>query len=238
MSYILDALKKADADRERDTAGVPDLHAQTDAAHGALRSTRPGRGLLWAAAAAIAVAVLAWLWFDTAPTDAPSPLSVAPEAAPALPVTPAPPPAALASPLEPQPATVPAPLPPAVAPDPAPLPSLAAKPEAAPRPPAREAAATPAVPPRSATSPTPAAPPAADARVPRLADLPADVRSKLPALTVGGSMYSPNARSRMVILNGQVFREGDKLADGLSVERIGIKSTVLLYRDVRFELNH
>ena len=64
------------------------------------------------------------------------------------------------------------------------------------------------------------------------------MRSKLPTLVVGGSMYSPNARSRMVILNGQVFREGDKLAEGLSVERIGIKSTVLAYRGVRFELNH
>lgn len=238
MSYILDALKKADADRERDAAGVPDLHAQTDAAHGALRSTRPGRGLLWAAAAAIAIAVLAWQWFDTAPTDAPPPLSVAPQAVPALPAPPAPPLVAAVSPPLPQPLTAPPPVPPAVAPDPAPIPSLAAKPEPAPRPPARETAAAPAAPPRSATSPTPATSPAAEARVPRLAELPADVRGKLPALVVGGSMYSPNARSRMVILNGQVFREGDKLADGLSVERIGPKSTVLVYRDLRFELNH
>lgn len=239
MSYILDALKKADADRERDAAGVPDLHAQTDAAHGALRSTRPGRGLLWAGAAAIAVAVLAWQWFDTAPTDAPTPLSVAPQAAVALPAPPAPPPAAAISPPVPQPVTAPPPGPPAVASDPAPIPSLAAKPEPAPRTPAREAAAAPATPPpRGATSSSPATPPTAETRVQRLAELPADVRSKLPALMVGGSMYSPNARSRMVILNGQVFREGDKLAEGLSVERIGLKSTVLVYRDLRFELNH
>ena len=32
MSYILEALKKADADRERERAGVPDLRAQLDAA--------------------------------------------------------------------------------------------------------------------------------------------------------------------------------------------------------------
>ena len=63
-------------------------------------------------------------------------------------------------------------------------------------------------------------------------------RAKLPALVVGGSMYSPNARTRMVILNGQVFREGDKPVDGLSVEAIGIKSTVLAFRGVRFELKH
>ena len=69
MSYILDALKKADADRERDAAGVPDLHAQADAAYGALRRSRPGRGLLWAAVGSITIAVLAWQWLDAAPTD-------------------------------------------------------------------------------------------------------------------------------------------------------------------------
>ena len=41
MSYILDALKKADADRERDAAAVPDLYAQADAARGARAAARP-----------------------------------------------------------------------------------------------------------------------------------------------------------------------------------------------------
>ena len=240
MSYILDALKKADADRERDTAGVPDLHAQADTATGALRRSRPGRGLLWAAVASITIAVLAWQWFDTAPTDMTPPLSSTSQTAPApMPMAPV----ATLSPPAPQPVaqpdTAPQPGPPAVAPDPAPIPSLAAKPEAMPRPPAREATATPGTPPpRGTTAPSPATPAAAEPRVPRLAELPADVRSKLPTLVVGGSMYSPNARSRMVILNGQVFREGDKLAEGLSVESIGLKSTVLAFRGVRFELNH
>ena len=70
-----------------------------------------------------------------------------------------------------------------------------------------------------------AAPPAVT-----LAELPADLRAQLPALAVGGSVYSPAAASRIVILNGQVFREGDQPVEGLTVEQIGLKSTVLLFQ--------
>ena len=226
MSYILDALKKADADREREAAGVPDLHAQADAARGAAARTRHGRGLLWVVLGAIAVAGLAWQWFDAVPAEAPpslplaqAPAVTAPQAAPAQPAVVA------VTPPPPRQAVVPA-SPAAVAPEPAPIPSLASKP--APPSPTRDAVVAPAAP----------AVAAVDSRVLSLAELPADLRAKLPALVVGGSMYSPNARSRMVILNGQVFREGDKPVDGLSVESIGIKSTVLAFRGVRFELKH
>lgn len=227
MSYILDALKKADSDREREAAGVPDLHAQLDAARGAAARTRRGHGLLWSAAAAIAIALLAWQWFGAAPTDTPQlqPLAQAPTVAPP-PAAPAPPAAVGATP--PPPVVVTPTRPAAVAPEPAPIPSLAK-----PAPPQSPALSREAV-----VAPTPAAAAAVNPRVLSMAELPADLRAKLPALVVGGSMYSPAARSRMVILNGQVFREGDKPVDGLSVESIGVKSTVLVFRGVRFELKH
>lgn len=98
---------------------------------------------------------------------------------------------------------------------------------------------TPSTRPAAATpKPATAASVAAEPRLPTLAELPAELRSQLPALVVGGSMYSTNAASRIVILNGQVFREGDKPVDGLSVEQIRLKSTVLAFRGVRFELKH
>jgi general secretion pathway protein B len=71
-----------------------------------------------------------------------------------------------------------------------------------------------------------------------MSELPAELRAQLPMLSVGGSVYSPAAASRMVILNGQVFREGDTPVEGLTVERIGLKSTVLAFRGQRFELKH
>jgi len=86
--------------------------------------------------------------------------------------------------------------------------------------------------------PASAASATADAKLYALAELPPDVRAQLPPLAVGGSVYSPAAASRIVILNGQVFREGDQPVDGLSVEQIRLKSTVLAFRGYRIELKH
>ncbi|MDP1692255.1 MAG: general secretion pathway protein GspB [Burkholderiaceae bacterium] len=228
MSYILDALKKADAERERDAAAVPDLYAQADAERGARAAARPsGWVLLALAASAAALAVLAWRWFGAAPTEAapPWPVAQAPAALPAQP--PAPTPAAIMSPAAPPQA--------AAAPMPMPTPAPAA---AAPGP-----ARSTAPPPKPARLPAaqtaaPAASAATEARLYTLADLPPDMRRQLPALAVGGAVYSSQATSRIVILNGQVFREGDTPVDGLRIEQIGLKSTVLAFRGLRLELKH
>ena len=42
----------------------------------------------------------------------------------------------------------------------------------------------------------------------------------------------------MLFVNGLVLREGDAIADGLSVERIGASASVLVFRGQRFELRH
>ena len=89
-----------------------------------------------------------------------------------------------------------------------------------------------------AAKPAPPASGPTESRLYSLAELPPNTRSQLPVLVVGGSVYSPNAASRIVILNGQVFREGDQPVDGLTVEQIRLKSTVLAFRGLRFELKH
>jgi general secretion pathway protein B len=220
MSYILDALKKADADRERETAAVPDLHAQGDAALGARSPAHHAGWLLAISVAAVALALLAWRWFSATPEDS--------KPAPTVAQAPAPPSLPSAQPL-PAPAALPAP--PAIA-RPAQTP---AAPPARPRAPVAVNPAPRPAPPPPAPAP---APTASAARLPTLAELPADVRSQVPALAVGGSVYSPQAANRIVILNGQVFREGDKPIDGLTVEQIGLRSTVLAFRGQRFELRH
>ena len=234
MSYILDALKKADAERERETAAVPDLYAQADAERGARAAARWPGWMLWALAAAVlALPVLAWRWFAAGPVE---PVVAQ---APAMPVP------------TPAPAPAPAPVPIALAPAPMPLPQAAsvvpvtaaapAAPIASPATPMPRSVAPPPAPvtkPAAGATPKPAASAPSDARLPTLAELPPALRSQLPALAVGGSMYSPNPASRIVILNGQVFREGDQPMDGLAVERIGLKSTVLVFRGTRFELKH
>jgi general secretion pathway protein B len=99
---------------------------------------------------------------------------------------------------------------------------------------ARVAPPTPVAPP---PAPKPA-PPAAEPRVPSLGELPADVRASLPQMSVSAAVYSPTPSSRMLFINGQVLREGDALADGLVVERIGASASVLSMRGQRFEIKH
>lgn len=218
MSYILDALKRADAERER--GHVPGLHAQpitltTDDGSGPRRPPRWGLIAAGLVAAAIAVAI-AWRMGADAHAPLPTPLSAAtPEVVPAavapVPVPPPPVPTA----------TVPAQAAVAAAPAPA----------TAPAPVVRRATVMP--PPRAA--PASAEPPSP---IVALAELPADVRKQIPPLVVGGSIYSDDAKNRFLILNGDVVHEGGRVAPGLVLERIGPKSAVLRFEDRRFRINY
>jgi general secretion pathway protein B len=58
----------------------------------------------------------------------------------------------------------------------------------------------------------------------------------MPPMNVGGSIFSDSAASRFVIINGQVVREGETAAPGVVLERIGAKSAVLRWRDLRIEV--
>jgi general secretion pathway protein B len=87
--------------------------------------------------------------------------------------------------------------------------------------------------------PVPAATPAtaaAPARVPRLADLPDSLRRDLPALSLGGSVFADQPAARIVIVNGQVFREGERPAPGLLVQQIGMRTVTFEFRGQRFEV--
>ena len=100
MSYILDALKKADAERERE--GVPTLHTQHGAtAEPAPAASPPSAGMPWAlGGVAAGLVLLVGLWWmqprsdtaaalsEPAPTPmAQLPVQAAPPAAPPLPQT-------------------------------------------------------------------------------------------------------------------------------------------------------
>ena len=219
MSYILEALKKADA--ERASGAVPDLHAQPMAPTAGYASETAGRGKPWLwLGGAVAVALLATFAWQISGRNAAPPA--------VIPAAPEPPPVAV------QPAPAPAPLPvdvPASAPLPRATPAEAApvnrKPAVAPVP----AKTKPPVKPEVRSAPT--APPE---RVPLLADLPDELRRQVPSLALGGSVYSSQPASRMIIVNGLVLREGDKVAPELLLERIGPKSAVFSIRGQRFEV--
>ena len=265
MSYILDALKRADSEREREREDVPGLHSKTDPwiAPDEVRTSRQQpQAVVWALAVAGLLLVLGGLWFvlmrEATPTAVPAaavpaqpapvmvaPAAVAPAALPQpVPAVGLPPAAPIAAPTpQPAPAARPAP----VVPLP-PRPARAAEPAAL-LPPAVAAPAKPKAEAQSSAGPTtasasasvPAAPAptasaatSAEARLYTLNELPEDVRAGLPALAVGGAMYSQTPANRMLIINGQVFREGDTLAPGLVLEQIKLKSAVLKVKGLRY----
>lgn len=69
-----------------------------------------------------------------------------------------------------------------------------------------------------------------------MAQLSAEQRRELPPMVIGGSVWSDNAASRFVIVNGQVIREGETAAPGVTLERIAPKAATLRWRDLRIEM--
>jgi general secretion pathway protein B len=67
-------------------------------------------------------------------------------------------------------------------------------------------------------------------------ELPEDVRRALPNFKVGGSAYSSDPSSRMLMINGQIFREGDAVAAGLVLKQIRPKAAVFEFRGYRYEM--
>lgn len=222
MSLILQALKKAEA--ERSVGRVPTLDQVTAADP---PSSAAPRRAAWAAAAVglgvVGIGAAAWFWTTTGRV---APPAVAPAAVPA-----AAPPAPVAA--------LPAASPPVAESAPAPRASAAASATTAtpaPAPSASAAVAIAALPPSRPAS-TPARPAsAAEAPMPALHDLPVAVRQSLPPLPLGGSIWSPNPAERMLILGGEVRREGDAITPELVLISIGPRSAVLRWREQSFRL--
>ena len=264
MSYILDALRRAEAERGR--GAVPGIHTPAVPVPGAVPVA--GRSVIspvLVAVAVVAVAAVAaggtW-WFLQRPVPAGAVVVAAAPAtsaavAPSMPtVASTAPPAAVASP-EPAPAVAPA-----VTPPPAPAPRAAApqrerpaqapSSSVAPRSPAADAERarpaapaprerTPAAPaPRAAdlaaANPAPAAALAATGTVFAQADLPEAVRAQLPSLKISGVTYSSNPVYRMAIVNGQVLHEGDPAGPGLLLEKIEPGRTIWSFKGYRYGL--
>jgi general secretion pathway protein B len=225
MSYILDALRRAEADREREKSAVPGLHSQPVAAAPSEAIRRPAAALRWGGAAFVVITLLGAAWWGLRgesggrPAAPPAPAADAASteaatgrvaASPPLPATATATEAEAVRLPEPAPARVVVPahaLSPAPAIHDAPAAATAARPVAA----------------ASTSTSTTASLPA----------LPADLR-----LVAGGSIWSDTPSSRMLILNGQVFHEGEHPAPDVTLEKIGPKSAVLVVRGGRYLLTY
>lgn len=216
MSYILDALRRAEADRERERGQVPGLHTQAPGS-AAAQAAGPRRWLPWAGGGVLLLAgIAAGSWWASGPNEPPAP------AATPTPLAAAVPPPVTAAPLPP---------PPQPASAPAPQPAAPASPYLPPMPPP---AVAPAPAPAPALAPAPAPRVEPQARIPRLAELPESTRRELPTLAISGSVYSDDPASRFVMVNGEAVREGARLGADLVLEQIGPRELVLNFKGQRY----
>ena len=226
MSYILEALKKAQAERAR--GAVPGVDAQPVPT---IASRAPVSLQTWAITVFVLLAFCAALYWQgpwrRSDSVAPKVVARVPEAV--VPPAPTPPKADAAS----EPASPSAPAPaaaaaatPAVSPAPAP-PAAPAKPlrKLGERPPGEAvAAATPPVP--------------APERIALLQDLPAQIQREIPTLAINGYIYASNPADRSVLINNRLRREGDTLAEGFVLEKLLPKEMVLNYRGYRYRVSY
>jgi general secretion pathway protein B len=265
MSYILDALKRADAERGR--GQVPGLNAQPLGASpepsGPRRSRSAGPWLALVAVGVLATAAAGfWFWRAPAPVAAPPAPVIA--VAPPVPVT------------APPVASVPPEAAPVSSPEVPPRPRrgpLLHRPQRHRRSRARPWPARPPHPlwrclprkrrpqpprprpaylqrPRSRPllpRPKPAQRRARRARAasaaaealppaPMLAEVPESARRGLPTLNVTGAVYSENPAQRLLLVNGLVLPQGATAAPEVVIEEIRARSATFNFRGTRFRV--
>jgi len=214
MSFILDALRKSEHERER--RALPGL-IEVPVAR---RDARPASWLLAGVGALLLVnAVVLTLWLRRPAAPAPAPVA-APSVAAAQSREPVRAMLADAGRVRPLAAEV-EPRDPALdTPEPPPVSHV-------------EIASAPLTP---VTSMAPAPRPIAGTVWPTLHQLPTQTVAALPPLNLDLHVYSAAAAQRFVIINGQRLHEGGQLREGLLVEQITPEGALLNHQGTRFVL--
>jgi general secretion pathway protein B len=225
MSYILEALKKAQAERAR--GGVPGVDAQPVPT---TAPRAPASQWLWPTAALSALALGAVLFWP--PSDKER------HGASVEPTPPMPMRAGEGAVRPPAPAAAPATSSPAAPASPASTTAVAASsaPAAASEPPARPARKIGEIAPAANTAPAPA--PAPPERIALLQELPAQIQREIPPIAINGYLYASKPADRSVLINNRLRREGDQLADGLTLEKLLPSEMVLNYRGYRYRVSY
>ena len=227
MSYILEALKKSQA--ERQLGELPSIHAPQVQLHDGAASASARRAPVWLALGGVAVAVAAaLLLWQPWQADAAAPAAAAVVPAVLAQAVPAPlpvdaPPAAVA------PAPVAAFVPPAATA----APVHHARPVAEPKQETPGQAVSPPV-----AAPAPAVPPtpAAEESVPGMRDLPEPIQRQIPAIAIGGYIYSKNPADRLLLIDKVLRHEGEELAPGLVLEKLQPKAAIFSFKGYRYRV--
>ena len=219
MSYILEALRKAD--RERNLGGVPDLKAS----HWGVRRPARSQRWIWIVGALLVFngLLVAYVLFDRsardATTDVAATTSTAPAQRPLVPVprqrVEPPQPARARAPV---PVRKPLPQPPARAPAPAPSFSPAPKVQTAP------------------SASQPAADPTGEFKLQEWRDLPLEFRSRFTLPRIDVHVFAEDPGRRFIMADLKKYREGETMDNGAVLERIHPGSIQLNYEGTRFRV--
>ena len=252
MSYILEALKKAQA--ERQLGNAPTIHAPAPsyaapASSGNRKALLIGLGAGVAIVAAGAAVMLrqppAVPAVQVAAVPAPVPAAVpvpVPVLVPAVPAPAAAPPAQPAADVQQPTKAVARAEPPRRSESEPATPRRARAVEAGPDlPPAVALSATPpdtlpVTPPATPPATLPVQAPGADDSVGQVQSLPEAVQRELPRVAFGGYIYSPNPAERLLLVDKTLRREGEQVAPGLVLERLLPKAAILNFRGYRYRV--
>ena len=209
MSYILEALKKSQA--ERQLGELPSIHAPQVQLQPAPDTSGKRRLPLWIATGAACAVAAAWWWWPAKTNVAPVPVPVA-----AVPVA----------------VPVPAPAP-IIAPLPVPVVVKAAPPTPAPV----IRAVAPAQAPVPVPVPAPAPVPAPSEEItPGLRDLPEPIQRQIPPVALGGYMYSKDPADRLLLIDKVLRHEGEEVAPGLVLEKLQPKAAIFSFKGYRYSV--
>ena len=210
MSYILEALKKSQA--ERQLGELPSIHAPQVQLQPAPDTSGQRRLPLWIATGTACAMAAAWWWWPVtvvAPAPAPAPVAAAPAPVPV-----------------PAPVIVPAPLP-------APVVVKTAPPAPAPAPVIKAVAPAPAPVP----VPVPVQPSAPSEEItPGLRDLPEPIQRQIPPVALGGYMYSKDPADRLLLIDKVLRHEGEEVAPGLVLEKLQPKAAIFSFKGYRYRV--
>jgi general secretion pathway protein B len=239
MSYILEALKKAQAERQLGSA--PTIHAMP------IQAAAPAHAAMGRMPWLIAGGCLALLLAGAAVWWWRGPVPMAPAVLAVQPVT-AEPPVVVAAPVQPvvvaqaipvAPPVTQSPPPPIPQPQPQPQTKMQSVSQA---PVTRQPVVEPVRPAPTPVAPKPqlaAAPaeaPAPEENLPFMNQLPEQQRNEVPKVSFGGYMYSKNPSDRLLLIDKVLRREGEEVAPGLVLEQLQPKAAVMNYRGTRYRV--
>lgn len=71
---------------------------------------------------------------------------------------------------------------------------------------------------------------------PQLSELPIEIQNDIPKLNLAGHAYAEDPDSRLIIINNKIVREGDTIGDQLLLKEITFEGVVLSYKTILFQI--